>query len=406
MNRKNLKLGIVVQRYGIDINGGAEYHARLIAEKLSRYCTVEVFTSTARDYITWEHCEAYARTDEEMNGIPVHRFRVRKTRDPQTFGAIQAVIFDQEHALDDEWAWLEEQGPYVPDLLETLEKREPEFDYFIFFSYRYFHSYYGVQKFRDKSILVPTAEHDPVVYLRLFKEFFRWPGAIIYNSVEEKEMIARVSGNRDVLNDIVGVGSEIPAHYSPQTFRDTFDIRGKYFIYIGRLDQNKGVPELLAFYLRLLAEDPMDLTLVLMGKSVIDIPQHPRIRFLGFMKDEAKFDALSGAEFLVIPSQYESLSMVTLEAWAIGKPVVANGRTEVLQGQCRRSHAGLWYTNYDEFKEIIGWLYHHDALKTAMGENGKAFFEANYAWPVIEHKYLSMFDALKQKQKTKRGSIP
>lgn len=385
-----------MQRYGIEINGGAEYHARLIAEKMSQYFDVEVFSSTARDYITWKH--HYPDKCERVNNIPVHRFTVQKTRNPKTFGQFQNLIFDDEHTLDDERRWMEEQGPYFPDLLETLEKRENEFDYYFFFSYRYYHSYHGVKRFKDKAVLVPTAEHDPVVYLRLFKDFFNMPGAIIYNSHEEKKMIHKVSGNEKVLGDIVGIGSEIPDSFNPQSFRDKYNIREKYFIYIGRLDENKGVPELLRFYLRLLNEEAIELTLVLMGKSVIDIPGHPKIKFLGFLMDEDKFDALTGAEFLVIPSQFESLSMVTLEAWAVGKPVVANGRTEVLQGQCRRSNAGLWYTNYDEFKKIILLLNENRELKEIMGRNGKNFFETHYSWPVIENKYLKVIEQMEERR--------
>ncbi len=390
------KIGIIVQRYGIEINGGAEYHARLIAEKMSQYFHVEVFTSTARDYITWNH--HYPNQCQLVNNIPVHRFRVQKPRDPKTFGHIQNLLFDDEHTLADELQWMEEQGPYFPDLLATLEKRKKDFAYYFFFSYRYYHSYHGVKRFKDKAVLVPTAEHDPVIYLRLFKDFFTMPGAIIYNSHEEKEMIRKVSGNEQVLGDIVGIGSEIPGSFNPQSFRDKYDIREKYFIYIGRLDENKGVPELLRFYLRLLNEEAINLTLVLMGKSVIDIPVHPKIKFLGFLLDEDKFDALTGAEFLVIPSQFESLSMVTLEAWAVGKPVVANGRTGVLQGQCRRSNAGLWYTNYDEFKKIILLLNENRELKEIMGRNGKIFFETHYSWPVIENKYLNIIDQMEKRK--------
>ncbi|MGD2090815.1 MAG: glycosyltransferase family 4 protein [Candidatus Aminicenantes bacterium] len=390
------KIGIIVQRYGIEINGGAEYHARLIAEKMAQYVDVEVFTSTARDYITWNH--HYPDKCQLVNHIPVHRFPVQKPRDPKTFGHIQNLIFEEEHTLENELQWMEEQGPYFPDLLETLEKREKEFDYYFFFSYRYYHSYHGVNRFKDKAVLVPTAEHDPVVYLRLFKDFFNMPGAIIYNSHEEKEMIHKVSGNERVLGDIVGIGSEIPASFNPQSFRDQYNIREKYFIYIGRLDENKGVPELLRFYFRLLNEEAIDLTLVLMGKSVIDIPEHPKIKFLGFLLDGDKFDALSGAEFLVIPSQFESLSMVTLEAWAVGQPVVANGRTEVLRGQCRRSNAGLWYTNYEEFKKIILLLNENQELKEIMGRNGKNFFDTHYSWPVIENKYLKIIQQMEKRK--------
>jgi len=386
------KVGIVVQRYGLVINGGAEYHARLIAEKLSKYIEVEVFTSTALDYVTWKH--HYEKSVEPINGIKVNRYKVSKERIPEVFGNIQKKIYNEEHLFEDELKWLEEEGPFLPDMLEDLKRREKEFDYIIFFSFRYYHSYYGIREFKDKSILVPTAEHDEVLYLRLFKEFFSLPKAIIYNSVEEKEIIEKISDNHDVLSDIVGVGSEIPKEFSPDDFRNKFDIKGDYFVYIGRLDENKGVPQLLDYYMRVLSENETELTLVLMGKSVIDIPEHKNIKYIGFVSDKEKFDGLAGAEFLIIPSQYESLSMVSLEAWAIGKPVVANGKTEVLQGQCRRSNAGLWYENYDEFKEIILLLNSEEELKKKMGENGIEFFKNNYSWPVIENKYLKIFEKL------------
>jgi len=150
------------------------------------------------------------------------------------------------------------------------------------------------------------------------------------------------------------------------------------------------VPELLRFYLRLLSEGKPVLDLLLIGKALIPIPDNPHIRHVGFMNNKEKFDLLKGAQFLIIPSQFESLSMVTLEAWAVGKPVLANGRTDVLRGQCRRSNAGLWYTNYDEFKEAFLALQEHGALREQMGKNGENYFSDHYVWEKIEDKYLKI----------------
>ena len=50
-----MKLAIVVQRYGADINGGAELHARYVAEHLATYAEVRVLTTCARDYLTWRN---------------------------------------------------------------------------------------------------------------------------------------------------------------------------------------------------------------------------------------------------------------------------------------------------------------------------------------------------------------
>ncbi len=382
---KKLKIGIVVQRYAHDINGGAEYHARLIAELLNNDYEIEVFTSKAIDYITWE--DHFKDEIEIINNVKVNRFSVRKPRNPKSFGEIQNFILNEEHSINDEYLWMEEQGPLLDELLLNLEKRYNEFDLFIFFSYRYYHSFYGIKKFKDKSILVPTAEHDDIIYLRLFKNFFHLPKAFVYNSLEEKEIINKISDNKSVPGDIVGVGSEIPDKFEPESFRKKYNIRNRYFLYIGRLDENKGIPMLFDYYLTLLNEKKIDMDLVLIGKEKIEIPKHKKIIHLGFLQNKEKFDALKGSEFLIIPSQYESLSMVSLEAWAIGKPVVANGKTEVLKGQCIRSNAGLWFENYEEFKEIILLLDKNKNLLINLGENGIEFFKKNYTWQVIKEKY-------------------
>jgi glycosyltransferase involved in cell wall biosynthesis len=391
------KIAIVVQRYGLEINGGAEYHARLIAERLSKYFSIEVFTTTAYDYVTWEHY--YEKQQEILNGILVNRFRVIKPRDPKIFGQVQNIVFLEEHTLADELLWLEEEGPMVPELIQNLEKREKEFAYFIFFSYRYYHAYFGVKQLAYKAILVPTAEHDQVIYLNLFKDFFSLPAAIVYNSLEEKELINCIADNSAVYGDVVGIGSEVPMRFDPESTCRELGITAKYVVYIGRLDENKGVPELLRFYLRLLGEEKIALNLLLVGKALIPIPENLHIRHVGFMKNKEKFDLLKGAEFLIIPSQFESLSMVTLEAWAVSKPVLANGRTEVLRGQCRRSNAGLWYKNYDEFKEAFLLLQENDGLREQLGKNGKKYFYDHYAWDKIEDKYLKIIAHLDEKSR-------
>lgn len=382
------KIAVVVQRYGLEINGGAEYHARLIAERLSRHFAVEVFTTTASDYVTWAH--HYPDGRQELNGVAVHRYRVLRPRDPEAFGRAQQFIFEEEHSLADEERWLEEEGPLVPDLLDDLDKRRREFAHILFFSYRYYHSFHGVRRFADRAVLVPTAEHDPVIYLPLFRGMFSLPRAIVYNSHEERELIQRLAGNEAVPGDVVGVGSEIPPSFDAGGTRSRLGIAGPYAVYIGRLDENKGVPELFRFFRRLRSEGQTGLKLVLVGKAYVPVPEDEAIVSVGFQPDQEKFGLLAGAEFLIMPSQFESLSMVALEAWAAGKPVLANGRTEVLRGQCRRSNAGLWYEDYDGFRAAFLALERDEALRAKLGANGRRFFAENYSWDVIENKYLRL----------------
>jgi len=391
-----MKLAFVVQRYGLEINGGAELHCRWIVEHLRKFCAVEVLTTQAYDYITWKNY--YPEGEEMVNGVSVRRFPVIRSRDPERFGRIQNHILDNEHKFDEELKWMEEEGPLAPALIDYIKDHEDDYDYFIFFSYRYYHSYWGINALPHKSILVPTAERDSIIHLSLFKDLFRKPRAFIYNSIEEKNMINSLSQNQDILGDVVGVGTEIPDDFSADNFRQNCGIAGDYVIYIGRIDVNKGCDQLFQFFQRYKKEETTDVKLVLIGSSKLNIPAHPDIIHLGFLSEEDKFSGLDGALMLMMPSFYESLSMVALEAWAMGKPVLANSRCEVLKGQCIRSRAGLYYENYYEFHEAFRLLLQSPQLRGAMGKNGMTFFKQHYTWDVIESKYLSILDRLEKVQ--------
>jgi glycosyltransferase involved in cell wall biosynthesis len=323
-----VNLGIVVQRYGADINGGAEQHARYIAERLARHARVEVITTCAVDYVTWRN-ELPAGVDE-VNGVPVRRFPVRHERDPLAFGLLSQRVFERTHTVADELAWLEAEGPACPQMIQHAASGG--FDYVFFFSYRYHHAWHGVRRLHDRAILVPTAERDPAMGLSLFPPIFRAARAIMYNSPEERAMIQAATRNEDVPGVVVGVGSDVPERTEAARFRRKFRLRRPFAIYVGRIDENKGCAELFDYFQRYAATFPHGLDLVLIGRAIIPIPDHPRIHHLGFLPDADKFDALAAADLLIMPSYFESLSMVALEAWALGRPVLANGRCDVLGG--------------------------------------------------------------------------
>ncbi len=387
-----MKLAFVVQRYGLDISGGAELHCRWVAEHMAKHAEVEVLTTRAEDYITWKN--HYPAGLQTINGLTVRRFSVARPRHPVRFGRIQERVLDREHSERDELRWLDEEGPLSRTLLRYIRRNAAAYDFFIFFSYRYYHSYWGVWTVPEKAVLVPTAERDPVINLRLFKDMLRRPRAFIYNSYEEQDMIRTVAQNAGVPGVVVGVGTETPAEAKAERFRARHGIDGDYIIYIGRVDQNKGCPQLFEYFQRFKGETGSPVKLVMIGGSVLPIPRHPDIRYLGILPEEDKFDALSGAQVLVMPSFYESLSMVTLEAWAMGRPVLANALCDVLQGQCRRSNGGLYYSDYREFREGLGLLLASSDLRTALGRNGRAYYQANYTWDAIEGKYLALLDQL------------
>ncbi|MEQ1871145.1 MAG: glycosyltransferase family 4 protein [Vicinamibacterales bacterium] len=394
-----MKLAFVVQRYGLAVNGGAELHARYIAEHLSRHATVEVLTTCATDYVTWRN--ELPVGVEQINGLTVRRFPVKHERDPLHFGRLSELVFSQQHSVADELEWLDAEGPTSPGLINHLKRHGAEFDYCIFFSYRYWHAYHGIRALSGRTILVPTAERDSAIGLSVFEPIFRGVRALMYNSPEERTMIQALAGNQQVPSVVVGVGSEVPLHTQPSRFRQKHNIRGPFVVYVGRIDENKGCRELFDYFGTYLKEGSGRLTLVLIGNSILDIPKHPRIRHLGFLDDVDKFDAIAGAEVLLMPSYFESLSMVALEAWALGRPVLANARCDVLKGQCIRSNAGLYYDSEREFVESLRALEHNRWIAGGLGKNGRQFYRDHYDWPVIERKYLDMFDRLSKEATTR-----
>ena len=120
-----------------------------------------------------------------------------------------------------------------------------------------------------------------------------------------------------------------------------------------------------------------------MGKSVIPIPEDEDIVSLGFVSEEDKYNGMAAAQMLVLPSRFESLSIVVLESLALSVPVVVNGVCEVLHGHCTKSNAGLYYKNYFEFEAAINYLLEHKDVHDAMGVNGVRYVEENYRWDVI-----------------------
>jgi glycosyltransferase involved in cell wall biosynthesis len=389
-----MRIAVAVQRYGSDINGGAELHARYIAERLARHADVEVVTTCAKDYVTWRN--EHPAGVERINGVSVRRFPVRHERSPEQFGRLSQRVFERTHSIADELSWLEAEGPASPALVEYLGRAASGLDFVLLFSYRYYHAWHGARRLHGKALLVPTAERDPAIGLSIFGPTFRGVRGVMYNSHEERAMIQAATGNDHVPGVVVGVGSEVPDRTDPVRFRRTFRLERPFAIYVGRIDENKGCKELFEHFQRYAATFARGLDLVLIGSAIMQVPKHPRIHHLGFLPDSDKYDGIAAADLLIMPSYYESLSMVALEAWAIGRPVLAIGRCDVLKGQCIRSGAGLYYENYEEFVETLYSLESNGPLNARLGHNGREYFKANYTWPVIERKYLTMFEQLKR----------
>lgn len=381
-----MKIAIVVVRYGLDIVGGAEYHARVVAEHLKKYYDIEVLTTCAKDYHTWKNY--YPEGVQLINDVPVRRFRTAKIANPNRQNVIAERVFYHSHSKNDELAWIDELGPICPGLIHFISDHKDDYNWFVFFTFRYYPSYYGIQEVGEKAFIAPLAENDPALNLTTTRDIFERVRGIIYNAPEERNLILnKVDFDEDPkLWDVVGCGIDTPSKI-PDPVKGAHN---KYMLYLGRIEGSKGCYQLFEYYQKLSAELPEIPDLILAGFDAIGVPKHPKIKYLGFISEHEKWALLNGATFLVMPSPYESLSLVTLEALACGTPVLVNGQCEVLKGHCLRSNAGLWYRDYDEFKECIQFLLQNGRLRGVFGGNGERYVEMNYTWKKVEEKYFQL----------------
>jgi len=428
-----MKIAFIVQRYGTEILGGSEYHCRLIAERLAPKHQVDVLTTCAQDYITWKN--EYPEGTDRIRGVTVRRFANARTRDIETFNRYSEWIFNSPHTRDDEMEWLKQQGPWCPALLDYLERHHQQYDILIFMTYLYAPTVLGVRIAPHKSILVPTAHDEPAIRLDIYKEMFSAPAGIAYNTEVERRFLTTHFSIRAVEEETVGCGVELPQNSKdtkeakdtkelreldgdeedgseavpdedqPPSWRPHLAGRGVLFkrrhrlhgamaLYGGRIDAGKGCEELIEYF-STYVKDGGDASLVLMGVKLMPLPEEPFLHFAGRLPDNERLQALEAATVVVVPSPYESLSLLALEAFAVGTPILANARSEVLVDHCHKSNAGLYYADRDEFVEGLRLLVADHRLRAAMGRNGRAYVRRNYRWDVIISKYERMFAKLR-----------
>ncbi len=387
----NRKLCIIIQRYGLEVLGGAESYARAYAEKLSETNEVTVLTSTAADYTEWKNY--YAEGETYLNGVRIIRFSVKKQRDSRLFEQLSSKIFGEIYpSIELCEKWIEEQGPYCPNLLKYLTENKDSYDRFIFMTYLYYPTVMGIEAVKEKAVLVPFLHNEPPLKLPIFDKIFESARGIIFNTPEEEKLAKRrfhITGKPSI---ITGIGIDIPNAGKAVFPSPDFKIPKRYILYMGRIDSAKGADRLFEYFLDYKKRTGSDLKLVLIGQEIIKIPKNESIVSLGFVSEEKKHALLSKCLCFVLPSHFESLSIAMLEAMAFKKPVLLSAHCDVLKGHCLRSNAGLYFYCREDFFEALKILDENPSLCEALGNNGYLYVLKNYQWSTILDKFFVMLD--------------
>jgi glycosyltransferase involved in cell wall biosynthesis len=376
-----MKLACVVQRYGHEVVGGSESHCRAIAERLAAHHDVTVLTSCATDYLSWKNTFAPGTT--AVGPVQVTRFPVERPRDLHDFAELNNIVASGRATADDEAAWFRENGPIVPGLLEHLKAHGGDYDRVLFWTYRYFPSYFGVPLVRDRAILVPTAEEDPVIWLRSLAQFFALPRGYVFLTPEEAELVGGRTGGVLPPSCVIGTGLDPAPARAARTDLTSLGIRGPFVLYLGRVDPNKGCETLLRYFQEFVDREGARVQLVLAGPVFMPVPSTPAILSLGFVDDDTRATLLDTAQALMVPSPYESLCIALLEGWNHRLPALVNGHCKVLKGQVLRADGGLFYTNATEFVTALRALLDTPEMARQIGGQGLDYVDRLYRWPTV-----------------------
>jgi glycosyltransferase involved in cell wall biosynthesis len=292
-----VKLAFVVQRYGAAIAGGSEGHCRQLAERLASRHDITVLTTCARDYVTWEN--EYPSGETVEHGVRVVRFPVAHPRRLTTFADLSDEVFDGGASPEREESWFRENGPDTPALLDHLRTHGRSYDLLLFWTYRYSPSYFGLPLVADRAILVPTAEEDAAITLKVLSDFFDRPAGYLFLTPEEEALVSSRAGRPLTPAATIGIGLDPePVAAASRAMVDQLGITGDYVLYLGRVDRNKGCDTLLEYFA---AYSGQDVTLVLAGPAKMQIPNNPRIRALGYVTDDVRRALLTHARALDVP---------------------------------------------------------------------------------------------------------
>ena len=385
------KIALVSPIFSPAISGGAEKHALNFAELLSDEYELEIVTTQALDYITWKN--VIPESQEKYGSCLVRRFPVKQTRNIKSFNRFHAKLINKLPNISDSEmsSWLKMQGPYCPALVEFINKNEKSYEVFIFMTYLYYPTIYGIEKIKHKSICVTTLHDEPPAYFPAFKKTLTDEITYSFNTPEERDLFKKIYSYEPTNYSVIGLHIDPPV--IPSLPKPEFD----YIVYIGRIDAGKGVFTLIEQFTAWKNKTNSSVKLILVGGGEHEDAPKEDVLFTGYISEEEKINYLKHALFLVNPSHLESFSIVVMESWLLEVPVLVNSESEILRAHCNRSNAGLYYSDQDSFSATMDYLLAHPEKRVKMGVNGKHYVEKNYTREIVKKKLFNLVELVGNK---------
>jgi len=392
------RVAIVVQRWAPAIAGGSEALAWQYAQLLADDFEVDLLTSTALDYVTWD--SVLPEGLERIEGINVRRFAPAFARGEYFFTLDRRLRADwrpnEPHSqrTTDIWttALQEElikfQGPWCPGLMAHLDENADAYAAILLCTYLYPTSYFAARRLpREKLLIAPTLHDEPMAYLPVLARYADRIGRFLWLTDAERALAHRLWGVDQ--GEVIGMAIDSVTATAESA-------ANPYLLYCGRIDSQKNCDQLLAWFaLYRSARRDSRLKLVLTGKDAMNLRPMPHVDFLGFVSEERKLSLMAGATAFVQPSRYESFSIVTLEAMTQGTPILVNGDCDVLAEHVAKSGSGYAYRDRAAFDAAVDALVAMDASARAeQSQRARAYALGRYGRERVRGRLIAEVRAL------------
>jgi glycosyltransferase involved in cell wall biosynthesis len=411
-DQKRKKIALVIQRFGSGINGGAEVHASQIAERLSLNHDLTVLTSCAKNYDSWlpvfhegetfENGIRILRFNHPRRGLPpIQNFKYRILKSILTalrplgvnnYKKSNRWIASMRLEMDE--LYIRRQGPYTPELIQYIKSERENYDCFIFFTYLYYPTVFGIQEVPEKSILIPMIHDEPAVYRSIFEKVIHSSRFIFFNTEAEKTFAEKRFNLSEIDNKIVATGINTPNISNDAGVLEKYKIHTPFIMYLGRIEEGKGCKKLIEWHADFCEKEPTAPGLLMVGQNIMKEDIRGRAVFTGFISEFDKNELLAQCKAIVVPSEYESLSLCLLEAFALGKPGIVNGKCQVLKAHIELGNAGWTFEGKTEFENCLRELVQNPEKAVKYGNNGRNYVTVNYNWDSIMHSYQNAIDQL------------
>ena len=385
-----MKLIFVTPWFGEHATGGMETITRQTAIRLHRAgYAVEVITTCIRNFQSDWATNFYRPGLDTFEGLPVRRFAVER-RDKTAFDRVNAQLMQGKRVSRvDEERFLREMFR-CPTLFEHIGARRDE-ALFFFAPYMFPTTYRGAAIAPHRSAIIPCLHDEGYAYLDVFRRLMPTVRALLFFVHAEKALAERIYGTPPgQIRAVIGGGVDDDLRGDAQRFRQTYGIDGPFFLYVGRKESGKNVPQLLRYWQHYTEGREEATRLLLLGKGDIALPPGAAVTDLGFVNRQDKMDAYAAATALIQPSLNESFSLVLMESWLLKTPVLVHGRCTVTREHVRRANGGLYYNDFAEFAATVDYLLQEKTIARKMGQNGRRYVLEHYRWPTIIDQYAEI----------------